>query len=258
MAKAAEEEITAGDDSHVAGKRRTVSLLLGEIDVPPPVFFCSVEPATAAVQKGNASNNVMTYLFPSSSSSPSYGSSSSSSPIHALILADLAHALSCLAREDPSLHVSVNQDSGQTVLSGMGELHLEIIHDRLRRDFNVDCSLGKLQVSYKECPTKDITKEGIWLLRCVCIVIVKCHAVVSLDRTLGSKRHSVSMTLRLGRRIDTASSSNFRPDVYLDLNNHQDETLLHGGHDEADLTQAIRDGVEGACLQGNHPPRHRT
>ena len=75
-------------------------------------------------------------------------------------LADLDHALSCLAREDPSLRVSVNHDSGQTVLSGMGELHLEIIHDRLRRDFGVDCSLGKLQVSYKECPTKDVTQEG--------------------------------------------------------------------------------------------------
>lgn len=82
---------------------------------------------------------------------------------------ELEEALSCLAREDPSLCISSN-DSGQTVLSGMGELHLEIIHDRLRRDYGVDCSLGKLQVSYKECPTKEVCQEGgICLICFLCI-----------------------------------------------------------------------------------------
>ena len=47
-------------------------------------------------------------------------------------VSDLDHALSCLTREDPSLRVSMNQETRQTVLSGMGELHLEIIHDRLK------------------------------------------------------------------------------------------------------------------------------
>lgn len=79
------------------------------------------------------------------------------SPLHS---ADLDHALSCLSREDPSLRVSVNADTGQTVLSGMGELHLEIIHDRLKRDYGVDCSLGKLQVAYKEQPTLQVSHEG--------------------------------------------------------------------------------------------------
>ena len=46
------------------------------------------------------------------------------------------------------------------MLSGMGELHLEIIHDRLKRDFGVDCCLGKLQVSYKEQPTAPVTHTG--------------------------------------------------------------------------------------------------
>ena len=73
---------------------------------------------------------------------------------------DLDHALSCLSREDPSLRVSINQETGQTVLSGMGELHLEIIHDRLRRDFKVDCSLGKLQVAYREAPSVKVTRKG--------------------------------------------------------------------------------------------------
>jgi elongation factor G len=75
-------------------------------------------------------------------------------------LLDLDHALSCLTREDPSLRVSINQETGQTVLSGMGELHLEIIHDRLRRDFKVDCSLGKLQVAYREAPSLQVTRKG--------------------------------------------------------------------------------------------------
>ena len=80
------------------------------------------------------------------------------------MLADLDHALSCLTREDPSLRVSTNQDTGQTVLSGMGELHLEIIHDRLKRDFKVDCSLGKLQVAYREAPSVQVRKTGNYIL----------------------------------------------------------------------------------------------
>ena len=75
-------------------------------------------------------------------------------------ISDLDHALSCLTREDPSLRVSINQETGQTVLSGMGELHLEIIHDRLKRDFKVDCTLGKLQVAYREAPSVAVKRKG--------------------------------------------------------------------------------------------------
>ena len=53
--------------------------------------------------------------------------------------------------------MSINQETGQTVLSGMGELHLEIIHDRLKRDFKVDCSRGKLQVAYREASSVQVT-----------------------------------------------------------------------------------------------------
>ncbi len=56
--------------------------------------------------------------------------------------------------------MTVNEDTAQTVLSGMGELHLEIVHDRLVRDYGIECSLGKLQVAYREAPTVSITKEG--------------------------------------------------------------------------------------------------
>ena len=62
----------------------------------------------------------------------------------------LGMALSKLSEEDPTLTIHTDEDSGQTVLSGMGELHLDIILDRLRREFNVECNQGAPQVAYKE------------------------------------------------------------------------------------------------------------
>ncbi len=63
-----------------------------------------------------------------------------------------------LAGEDPSLRVKTDQETGQTILSGMGELHLEIIVDRLRREYNVDCNIGAPQVAYRETITKAHTE----------------------------------------------------------------------------------------------------
>ncbi len=62
----------------------------------------------------------------------------------------LAIALNKLAEEDPTFKVKVDEDSGQTIISGMGELHLEILMDRLKREFNVECNQGAPQVAYKE------------------------------------------------------------------------------------------------------------
>ena len=61
-----------------------------------------------------------------------------------------------LAEEDPTFKVNTDQDSGQTIIRGMGELHLEIIVDRLRREFKVECNQGAPQVAYKECITKSV------------------------------------------------------------------------------------------------------
>lgn len=65
----------------------------------------------------------------------------------------LAGALSSLSEEDPSFRVSTNQETGQTIISGMGELHLEILKDRMMREFKVDANVGKPEVSYKETIT---------------------------------------------------------------------------------------------------------
>jgi elongation factor G len=91
------------------------SLQLRPIDVPPPVFFASVEPQSLSEEK------------------------------------HLSESLNLLLREDPSLHVTVDEDSGQTLLSGMGELHLEIAKDRLVGDFKAKASMGKIEIGYREC-----------------------------------------------------------------------------------------------------------
>jgi elongation factor G len=93
------------------------TLQLRPIEVPPPVFFASIEPHSLSEEK------------------------------------HLHEALALLLREDPSLHVNTDNDSGQTLLSGMGELHLEIARDRLVNDFKVKASMGQIEIGYRECVT---------------------------------------------------------------------------------------------------------
>lgn len=69
-------------------------------------------------------------------------------------------ALSKLAQEDPSFRVSTDEESGQTIIEGMGELHLEIIVDRMRREFKVEANVGKPQVAYRETIKKEVEQEG--------------------------------------------------------------------------------------------------
>lgn len=73
----------------------------------------------------------------------------------------LAMALGALSEEDPTFRVSSNEETGQTIIAGMGELHLEILHDRMKREFSVEANVGKPQVAYKEtitAPAKTQTK----------------------------------------------------------------------------------------------------
>ncbi len=82
----------------------------------------------------------------------------------------LENALEMLQREDPSLKVKFNEDTGQTIVSGMGELHLEIVLERIRSEYGVEASLGAFQVAYKETVVNEITDVFI------------------LDKTLGNKK----------------------------------------------------------------------
>ncbi|KAJ5665048.1 Ribosome-releasing factor 2 [Penicillium maclennaniae] len=90
------------------------SLQLRPIEVPLPVFFTSVEPHSLSEEKR------------------------------------MQESLALLLREDPSLHVSVDEESGQTLLSGMGELHLEIARDRLINDMKAKASMGRIEIGYRE------------------------------------------------------------------------------------------------------------
>jgi len=72
-------------------------------------------------------------------------------------------ALNKLAQEDPSFRVHTDEESGQTIIEGMGELHLEIIVDRMKREFSVDANVGKPQVAYRETIRKNVEQEGKYI-----------------------------------------------------------------------------------------------
>ena len=99
-------------------------IILESIEFPEPVIDISIEPKTKADQE------------------------------------KMAIALQKLAEEDPSFKTYTNQETGQTIIAGMGELHLDIIVDRLKREFNVDANVGKPQVAYKETIKKPVKVEG--------------------------------------------------------------------------------------------------
>nr|XP_008101169.1 PREDICTED: ribosome-releasing factor 2, mitochondrial isoform X1 [Anolis carolinensis] len=162
------------------------NLLLAGIEVPEPVFFCTIEPPSMATQP------------------------------------DLDNALSSLQREDPSLKVRIDADTGQTILCGMGELHIEIIHDRIKREYGLETYLGPLQIAYRET-----IQKSIW-------------AVDTLDRTIGEKRHQV--TIELGARPWEGEVPATAP--VIEYAESISDSLL------PELREAIDTGIINSCLQG--------
>lgn len=130
-------ELVAGDLGAVVGLKQSITgdtltsesngILLETLFIPEPVISVALEPSTKADQD------------------------------------KLGVALSKLVEEDPTFHSSTNPDTGQTMISGMGELHLEIIVDRMLREFNVDASVGRPQVAYKEAIRKKVKVEGTFI-----------------------------------------------------------------------------------------------
>jgi len=105
----------------------TTPILLEQISFPEPVISLAIEPKTKADQE------------------------------------KLSYTLSRLSEEDPTFKVKVNHETGQTIMSGMGELHLEILVDRMKREMGMDVNVGKPQVAYKETITKSVEAEGKYI-----------------------------------------------------------------------------------------------
>ena len=128
------KELHAGDIAACVGLKEVTTgetlcdpdapIILERMEFPEPVIHVAVEPKTKADQE------------------------------------KMGIALSRLAQEDPSFRVRTDEESGQTIISGMGELHLEIIVDRMRREFSVEANVGAPQVAYRECIKKSIEQEG--------------------------------------------------------------------------------------------------
>ena len=114
------KDVTTGDSLTAPGRR----IVLERMEFPEPVISVAVEPRTKADQDR------------------------------------LGMALSKLAREDPSFRIHTDEESAQTIISGMGELHLEIIIDRLKREFRVEAAVGRPQVAYRETITSLVEQEG--------------------------------------------------------------------------------------------------
>jgi len=128
------KEVRAGDIAAAIGLKEVTTgetlcdlgavITLERMDFPEPVISIAVEPRTIADQD------------------------------------KMGIALGKLAAEDPSFRVHTDDETGQTIISGMGELHLDIIVDRMQREFSVECNVGKPQVSYREAIRKSIEVEG--------------------------------------------------------------------------------------------------
>jgi elongation factor G len=128
------KEVYAGDIAAAVGLKYTTTgdtlcpedhpVILESIEFPEPVIAIAIEPKTKADQE------------------------------------KLGISLQKLASEDPSFRVKTDEETGQTIISGMGELHLEIIVDRMMREFKVEANVGKPQVAYRETVTKKVKVEG--------------------------------------------------------------------------------------------------
>jgi elongation factor G len=128
------KEVRAGDIAAAVGLKSVTTgetlcdtdkvITLERMDFPEPVISVAVEPKTKSDQE------------------------------------KMGIALGKLAQEDPSFRVATDEESGQTIISGMGELHLEIIIDRMKREFNVEANVGKPQVAYRETIRQQVEQEG--------------------------------------------------------------------------------------------------
>lgn len=194
------------------------TLQLRPIDVPPPVFFAGVEPHSLSEEK------------------------------------KLQESLALLLREDPSLHVTVDEDSGQTLLSGMGELHLEIARDRLLNDLKAKASMGRIEIGYRETPlgasapvTKIFDKEIAGRKgKAGCIAVVEPWDPCTDDSSYESN-DILSITTHENNQIIITT-----PNLQVETNKKgvEESPLLPAGLDIPTFRTTLQNGVFAALARG--------
>ncbi|KAL2833114.1 elongation factor G, domain II-domain-containing protein [Aspergillus pseudoustus] len=192
------------------------TLQLRPINVPPPVFFASVEPHSLSEEKR------------------------------------MQESLAMLLREDPSLHVSVDEDSGQTLLSGMGELHLEIARDRLINDLKAKASMGRIEIGYRECPlgpsgpvTKIFDKEVAGRKgKAGCTALVEFY---DPETSPTPDTHALSVETANGNQIILLA-----PELQVTTNKkgHEESPFLPAGLDVGTVRTSLQNGCLAALARG--------
>ena len=186
-------EVEAGDIAAIVGLKATTTgntlcdsnnpIVLESITFPEPPVSIAIEPKTKADQE------------------------------------KMSIALQRLAEEDPTFRIKVDHETGQTIISGMGELHLEIIVDRMKREFSVEANIGQPQVAYRETLRKDgVEQEGKYI------------------RQTGGRGQYGHVWLRLGQN-ESGKGFEF-------INS------IKGGAVPAEYIPAVRSGIEEAMLNG--------
>ncbi len=131
----------------------------------------------------------------------------------------LSVALAKLAEEDPTFTVRTDENSGQTVINGMGELHLEVIMDRLKREFKVDCNQGAPQVNYKEAITQEVDHHEVF------------------KKQTGGRGKFAEISVKIGPSDD-------------DIKGLQFENKIKGGNIPKDFIPSVEKGFKDAMLNG--------
>lgn len=157
---------SVGSAQQARGKPGVDELLnVSRVTVPDAVFFCSIEPPSLTFQ------------------------------------APLDQALLELQREDPSIRVTHAEDTGQTVLAGMGELHLEIIKDRILKEYKIDADLGPLQISYREAALSSVREDFVYETK-----IGSSKQTVNISISLVPTNGEVKDILKFDKSPDAASN----------------------------------------------------
>jgi elongation factor G len=186
------KDVRAGDIAAAVGLRFTTTgdtlcdpkhpLLLERIEAPEPVISIAIEPSTMADQE------------------------------------KLSQALEKLSMEDPTFVVRVDEETGQTLISGMGELHLDVIVDRLRREFNVVANVGDPRVAFRETGTREAAGVG------------------SVEKQIGAKLHRASV--KLGVRPGARGSG-------IEFNDETDGTII-----PKEFARHVEESVRGSLGSG--------